>query len=419
MLGVEMFTKAVLLRHESDVQKPTEMFSFSSNLWFEKRRVNQLTGVTSLYLQIVIDGKHKEFRLKLKWPAKLVDLKNGRLLPRIKNDPDVSDYNLIIEAERAKHTEIFRIYRIKQEYIDLSKFSNELKVFNMRECFSAYLDAERLRRFARGEISKRTSMNAHVVLMRMLDFDKLCLFRMIDVSWMKKFKAFLNKKDYLPSTVWGIIKVVKSYLKLASLEPTYFVDQKAVEFPNKMPRFTTTFLKKSEIDSLIGLQKMGALTAIEESVLKAFLFTCFTSIRISDLYLANINWRVESDFLDFIPYKGRKRHEVLRIPLIPIAKSFIQNLNGKFFDLPSMPEYNRTLKDLAVKAKINKKLTAHVGRHTYGFLYMTTVGNLKALQELLGHKSIKTTQRYAHLDDTYLLESVTKLQAGFNFILSE
>jgi len=49
------------------VIKKSEMFSFSSTLWSEKRRVNAITGLTSLYLQVIIDGKHKEFPLKHKW----------------------------------------------------------------------------------------------------------------------------------------------------------------------------------------------------------------------------------------------------------------------------------------------------------------------------------------------------------------
>ncbi|RZL46742.1 MAG: hypothetical protein EOP00_14070, partial [Pedobacter sp.] len=62
------------------------MFSFSSTLWYEKRRVNATTGLTSLYLQVVIDGKHKEFPLKHKWPAEFIDLAKGKLLPRFKKD---------------------------------------------------------------------------------------------------------------------------------------------------------------------------------------------------------------------------------------------------------------------------------------------------------------------------------------------
>jgi len=85
-----------------------------------------------------------------------------------------------------------------------------------------------------------------------------------------------------------------------------------------------------------------------------------------------------------------------------MAKNFVQNMLGIYFDLPSEQEYNRTLKDIARVAEINKKLSSHVGRHTFGYLYMTTIGNLKGLQEILGHSKIETTERYAHLDDEYL-----------------
>ena len=392
------------------------MFSFSSALWYEKRRVNAETGLTALYLQVVIDGKHKEFPLKHKWPAQFIDLKTGRLLARFKKDSEVSDWNLIIQAEIAKHTEINRIYRIRQEYLDIDKLKNEIQVFDMRECFGTYILNESKKRSVRGEISVKSRQNAHVAYMRMLEFDKLCLFREINVKWLKLFKIHLLKKGYKNGTVWSIVKVIKTYLKLASVEPLYFVNKDAITFSNPMPDFQTTFLKKDEISKLMKLPSTKPLTALEQSVLQAFLFCCFTSIRVSDLYLANINWRVESDFLDFIPFKGRKKQEMIRIPLVDIAKGYIQNLNGKFFTLPTEPEYNRTLKDLAKYAEINKTLTSHVGRHTFGYLFMTTVGNLKALQEILGHKNIETTERYAHLDDQYKLDSVKELQKGFSLI---
>lgn len=389
------------------------MFSFSSKLWYDKRRVNSETGEVSLCLQIVIDSKHKAIPLKLRWPADLIDLVNGKLLPRRKKDPEVSDYNLIIESERAKHTEIHRIYRIKNEHLTLERFAYEIRIFNARECFSTYLESERKRRYARKETGLQTCRNEHVVVMRMLDFDKLCLFRNIDGKWMKRLKAFMISEDYSVGTVWGTIKVIKTYLRLASLEPMYYVNPEAVSYSNPMPIFKTTFLNKIELRTLMILQRSGKLKDIELRVLKGFLFTCFTSLRVSDLYLANSTWRIDSNYLQFIPFKNRKAQHEIRIPLMEMANSFINDVSGVFFDLPTSVEYNRTLKDIARIANIKKRLTSHVGRHTFGYLYMTNVGNLKALQEIMGHKHIYTTERYAHLDDSYKLESLSKIQEGF------
>ena len=396
--------------------KRSEMFSFSSTLWYDPRNVNQATGLVSLYLQVVIDRKHKEFPLKHRWPAKFVDLANGRLLPRFKKDPEVNDWNLIIQAEIAKHTEINRIFRIRQEYLNIDKLKQEIQLFDMRECFGVYLIHESKKREARGEISRKTRQNAHVAYMRMLEFDKLCLFREINEKWLKHFKLHLAQKKYAVGTIWSVIKVVKTYLKLASIEPLYFVHKDAISFSNPTPKFKTTYLKRDELAKLISLRNNGGLTDLEISVLNGFLFSCFTSLRISDLYRANFTWYTESDFLEFIPHKGRKKHKTIKIPLIDIAKAFVQNFQGTFFSLPSEPEFNRTLKDLAKKdgIEIKKKLTSHVARHTFGYLFMTTIGNLKALQEILGHENIETTERYAHLDDEYKLESVKEIQKGFS-----
>src|SRR3546814_971123 len=94
-----------------------------------------------------------------------------------------------------------------------------------------------------------------------------------------------------------------------------------------------------------------------------------------------------------------------------MAKALIDESLKEFFQLPSEQEYNRTLKELAAKADIRKNLTSHVGRHTFGYLYMTRVGNLFALKEIMGHSSIVTTQRYAHLDDEYDFNQMLKLRS--------
>ncbi len=99
--------------------------------------------------------------------------------------------------------------------------------------------------------------------------------------------------------------------------------------------------------------------------------------------------------------------------MIPMVKALIDESLKTFFDLPTTQEYNRTLKDLAIKADINKNLTAHVGRHTFGYLWMTTSGNIFRLKEILGHTKIETTERYALLDDEYNYDQALLMQQGF------
>jgi hypothetical protein len=50
-----------------------DMYSFSSKLWYDKRWVSK-TGDASIYLQVNLNGRHKEFPLKMRWPVDKIDL---------------------------------------------------------------------------------------------------------------------------------------------------------------------------------------------------------------------------------------------------------------------------------------------------------------------------------------------------------
>ncbi len=390
------------------------MFSFSSNLWYEKRRISKINGEVSLYLQVVINGKHDEFKLMLRWPHDRIDLVAGVLLARKRSDPDVNDYNLLIDLERSKHTEILKTYRLRNILIDLKKFKEELKIYNNKDSFIAFMHNRCYTRYKANDIVKKTYQNHMSTLMHMKNYDEKWLFKDLTIDFLSKFKKYLKEKGYEPGHIWGRIRDVKAYLELASKEPMLYVHEDIIAFSNPEPLWDTTFLNRDELRRLMIVYKDNYLKEQEQQVLSAFIFTCLTSLRISDVYRANSGWRLSSNVLSFIPKKGEgKRKKMLHIPLMPMATFFIKSSGNLYFDLPSEVEYNRILKDLAIAADIKKKLTSHVGRHTFGFLFMTTIGNLKALQEILGHSKTATTERYAHLDEEYKLDSVKRMQTDF------
>jgi len=399
-----------------------EMFSFSSKLWYNKRRVNS-SGIASIYLQVVVNGKHDEFPLKLRWPVDKIDQVAGRLLPRSKKDEDCQDYNLIIAAELSKHFDIFKTYRLKKEPLDIAKFSLEVKTFDQKECFHKYMTTESKRRYNKKEIDLKTYQNARATIRVLIEYDPLSQFQDINTKWLEGFKFFLRNKEYKkdkyyePGTIWERVKTVKSYLERASTEPLLFVNPDVLKFPNPKPNTKTTWLNKDEIRRLMLLDRDGPLTDTEANVLKAFLFQCLTSLRISDVYRVNSEWLVGKDHFKFIPKKNFKNRRELTIPIMPLAKKFLMNSTGYYFDLPSSKTYNELLKIIASKAEIEKRLTSHVGRHTFGYLYMTSIGNIYGLKEILGHQKIETTDRYSHLDDEYQLKNVTSMQDDFRDLL--
>ena len=66
------------------------------------------------------------------------------------------------------------------------------------------------------------------------------------------------------------------------------------------------------------------------------------------------------------------------------------------------------LKDLAIKIDLNKKISPHTFRHSFATHLLKNGAYLRAIQQMLGHESITTTEVYVHLDTSYLKEIVEK-----------
>lgn len=393
------------------------MFKFSTTLHVWKSRVKK-NGYSSLYLQVYIaypGTKDRDyFKLNLEWPFDKIDFDNAMLLPRHKGDPDVNDYNMIIMAERAKFNEIAKVYRLANRTLSIKELKREMIFADSSKSVVGYFELRRKELYRRREISYQTYRNYGTTISRIKQFQYDIRFDQINKKWMDRFKAYLKKEGNSHNTVWTRLKDVKALLKVANDEATIHVDPAAIEYENRYIDTPITFLNRDELRTLIKLLRSHTLIEQDENVLKAFLFSCFTSLRISDIYEANQGWMLSENFLLFTMVKNRmKKPKTIKIPIAPIAKEFISTTLNQFFKLPTQQEYNRTLKDIAHLAGMKKRLTSHVGRHTFGYLFMTSVGDIYALKEIMGHSKIETTQRYAHLDEEYKLEQVVKVMQGF------
>ncbi|HLS94468.1 MAG TPA: site-specific integrase [Sphingobacterium sp.] len=393
------------------------MFKFSTTLYVWKSRVKK-NGYSSLYLQVYIaysGNKDRDyFKLNLEWPFDKIDFDNAMLLPRYKGDPDVNDYNMIIMTERAKFNEIAKVYRLANRSLSIKELKREMIFADSNKSVIGYFELRRKELYRRREISFQTYKNYGTTIGRMKEFQFDIRFDQVNKKWMDGFKAYLKKEGNSHNTIWTRIKDVKALLKVANDEATIYVDPAAIEYENRYIDTPITFLNREELRKLIDLQRSHTLSDQDENVLKAFLFSCFTSLRISDIYEANQGWMLSDNFLLYTMVKNRMRKpKTIKIPIAPIAKEFISSTVKQFFKLPTQQEYNRTLKDIAALAGIKKRLTSHVGRHTFGYLFMTSVGDIYALKEIMGHSKIETTQKYAHLDEEYKLEQVVKVMQGF------
>ena len=71
------------------------------------------------------------------------------------------------------------------------------------------------------------------------------------------------------------------------------------------------------------------------------------------------------------------------------------------------------LKDLVKKAEINKNVSPHTFRHSFATHLVEGGADLRAVQEMLGHESITTTEIYTHLDRDYLRSTLQQYHPAF------
>ena len=71
------------------------------------------------------------------------------------------------------------------------------------------------------------------------------------------------------------------------------------------------------------------------------------------------------------------------------------------------------IKDLAMKAGIVKNISPHTLRHSFATHLVEGGADLRAVQEMLGHESITTTEIYTHLDSTYLRNTILQFHPAY------
>jgi integrase len=127
----------------------------------------------------------------------------------------------------------------------------------------------------------------------------------------------------------------------------------------------------------------------------------------------------QTDGSKWIVLNRKKTGVASCIPLLDIPLQIIEKYkdgkfsgtNGSVFNVQTKENMNFQLKRIAQIAKIDKRLTFHISRHTFATSVCMTNGvPIESLSQMPGHLSIKTTRIYARMTRTKLNEDMTKLE---------
>ena len=228
----------------------------------------------------------------------------------------------------------------------------------------------------------------------------------IDKKFCNGFIEHLNKSSKLGDNSKAL------YLKIFNAVLNAAVADDIIDFNplSKIKPEEKLKWKSSEIEYLL-IEEVKALeqTPYGHPTKNAFLFACYTGLRISDvkgLTWSNLQVDENDDMrVSFVQQKTKKREYM---PVGKRARQFLpERTDGNnVFALPSFQQINRHLKKWATLAKINKKVTFHVSRHTFATLALSLKVPIETVSKLLGHSDIQTTQIYAKVIDRNKREAI-------------
>jgi integrase len=146
------------------------------------------------------------------------------------------------------------------------------------------------------------------------------------------------------------------------------------------------------------IKRLSETDCQDNHVKRAFLLSCFCGLRVSDVRA--LTWRnVQNDRIEIIMAKtGEPFHADLNATATAqIGKRGKAAINDAVFTLPEEKQVGRILLRWAKAAGVEKHVTFHVSRHTYATLLITYGNDIFVTSELLGHKDVKVTRKYAKI----------------------
>jgi integrase/recombinase XerD len=233
--------------------------------------------------------------------------------------------------------------------------------------------------------------------------------------------------EMAPTSQARIISGIKSFFKYCLLEQICTVNPTTLLPSPKTRRKLPDVLSFEEIELLIS---QIDLSKPEGGRNKAILETMYSSgLRVTEA----INLKISCLYLDvgFIRVIGKGDKERLipigsdAIKFIKIYKDTIrihQNPAKNYEDILFLNNRGKGLsrvmifyiiKDLIVKSGIKKSISPHSFRHSFATHLVEGGADLRAVQEMLGHESITTTEIYTHINREYLRDTLDRFHPAF------
>ncbi len=281
------------------------------------------------------------------------------------------------------------------------------------------------------------SLSEHSVEAYLGDIDKLTQFLAfqktisatedIRLADLQAFLKWIGSLGMTASSQSRIVSGIRSFFKYCIQENLVKQDPSVLLETPKLRRSLPDFLSVEEINRIVQAIDLSKAEGERNRAILETMYSC--GLRVSEL----VTLRLSSLYPDlgFIKVIGKGDKERL-VPIGRIAIKFIGIYRDQVrvhADIKKGSEdilfLNRRgaglsrqmifilLKDLVREAGIKKNVSPHTFRHSFATHLVEGGADLRAVQEMLGHESITTTEIYTHLDRAYLRDTLQKFHPAF------
>lgn len=245
----------------------------------------------------------------------------------------------------------------------------------------------------------------------------------ITLTHLQSFLEYINELDLSAGSQSRVISGIKSFFGFLLLEEIIKKDPTDLLEAPKLKRSLPMVLSIEEIELLFTTIDHSTPEGQRNRAILETMYSCglrvseLTDLRISNLYLDIGFVRVvgKGNKERLIPIGGTavtqiqlyKDHVRNQLPKIKKDNEDILFLNRRGAALSRVMIF-LILKELAAQCGIDKKVHPHTLRHSFATHLVAAGADLRAVQEMLGHKSITTTEIYTHLDRGYLRQTLER-----------
>ena len=234
----------------------------------------------------------------------------------------------------------------------------------------------------------------------------------------RNFIRFLNDQNLSSSTINRSFSSIRSYHKYLSYEKKITHNPTQLLEPPKISKKLPKVLSVQEINEIINSVKVENSMGYRDKAILETLYS--TGLRVSELCTLEMNNILfDSAMLRVVGKGNKERYVPLGDKAIKLINDYCKYIRSALVDkkksdgnvflskngrqLTRMTIFN-IMKKWSRISGINKDISPHTFRHSFATHLLEGGADLRAVQEMLGHSDISTTQIYTHLDNEYLKE---------------